>query len=318
MHDDDWLAERFEEHRARLTAVAYRMLGSRSEADDAVQEAWLRLSRTTPTRSRTSARWLTTVVVAGLPEHAAGAALAARRCRSSAELPEPAPARRPIRSRRRCSPTRSGSRCWSCSTRSAPRSASRSCCTTCSPCRSTRSRRSSAATRRRPASSRAAPGAASRATPRPRTRPACARRGWSTRSSPPPGRRLRGAARAPRPRRRAARGRGRVALGRAARGPWGPRGRRLVPPGARRGRGASRRRAGARVGARRRAPRRLRLHGRRRADRRGRPRLRPRAGRRGHARRRALDGLSQAGGPGRTSRRSSPAASPAGTNPARA
>ena len=46
MDERDWLAERFEEHRTRLQAVAYRMLGSLSEADDAVQEAWLRLSRT--------------------------------------------------------------------------------------------------------------------------------------------------------------------------------------------------------------------------------------------------------------------------------
>jgi RNA polymerase sigma-70 factor (ECF subfamily) len=45
MDDHAWLAERFEEHRTRLRAVAYRMLGSLSEADDAVQEAWLRLSR---------------------------------------------------------------------------------------------------------------------------------------------------------------------------------------------------------------------------------------------------------------------------------
>ncbi len=45
MDEPDWLAERFEEHRPRLRAVAYRMLGSLSEADDAVQESWLRLSR---------------------------------------------------------------------------------------------------------------------------------------------------------------------------------------------------------------------------------------------------------------------------------
>src|SRR5215217_5319632 len=45
MDEQDWLAQRFEEHRTRLRAVAYRMLGSISEADDAVQEAWLRLSR---------------------------------------------------------------------------------------------------------------------------------------------------------------------------------------------------------------------------------------------------------------------------------
>jgi DNA-directed RNA polymerase specialized sigma24 family protein len=45
MDDQQWLAERFEQHRGRLRAVAYRMLGSLTEADDAVQEAWLRLSR---------------------------------------------------------------------------------------------------------------------------------------------------------------------------------------------------------------------------------------------------------------------------------
>jgi len=45
MHEHDWLAEQFEENRTHLRAVAYRMLGSLSEADDAVQDAWLRLSR---------------------------------------------------------------------------------------------------------------------------------------------------------------------------------------------------------------------------------------------------------------------------------
>ena len=45
MSERDYLAERFEEHRTHLRAVAYRMLGSLSEVDDAVQEAWLRLSR---------------------------------------------------------------------------------------------------------------------------------------------------------------------------------------------------------------------------------------------------------------------------------
>jgi DNA-directed RNA polymerase specialized sigma24 family protein len=45
MTDQQWLAERFEEHRSRLRAVAYRMLGSLGEADDAVQDAWLRVSR---------------------------------------------------------------------------------------------------------------------------------------------------------------------------------------------------------------------------------------------------------------------------------
>ena len=62
MDERDWLAERFEEHRTRLRAVAYRMLGSVSEADDAVQEAWLRLSRTDEGEVENLGAWLTTVV----------------------------------------------------------------------------------------------------------------------------------------------------------------------------------------------------------------------------------------------------------------
>jgi RNA polymerase sigma factor (sigma-70 family) len=62
MDERDWLAERFEEHRGRLRAVAYRMLGSLSEADDAVQEAWLRLSRTDTREVDNLGGWLTTVV----------------------------------------------------------------------------------------------------------------------------------------------------------------------------------------------------------------------------------------------------------------
>jgi RNA polymerase sigma-70 factor (ECF subfamily) len=62
MDERDWLAERFEEHRTRLRAVAYRMLGSVSEADDAVQEAWLRLSRSDAREIENLGGWLTTVV----------------------------------------------------------------------------------------------------------------------------------------------------------------------------------------------------------------------------------------------------------------
>src|SRR3954454_17180923 len=62
MEERDWLAGRFEEHRTHLRAVAYRMLGSLGEADDAVQEAWLRLSRSDADEIDNLAAWLTTVV----------------------------------------------------------------------------------------------------------------------------------------------------------------------------------------------------------------------------------------------------------------
>jgi RNA polymerase sigma factor (sigma-70 family) len=60
--DRDWLAEQFEEHRTRLRSMAYRMLGSTMEAEDAVQEAWLRLSRTDAGAVENLGGWLTTVV----------------------------------------------------------------------------------------------------------------------------------------------------------------------------------------------------------------------------------------------------------------
>jgi RNA polymerase sigma-70 factor (ECF subfamily) len=62
MTDQQWLAERFEEHRSRLRAVAYRMLGSLSEADDAVQDAWLRVSRADTSEVENLGAWLTTIV----------------------------------------------------------------------------------------------------------------------------------------------------------------------------------------------------------------------------------------------------------------
>jgi RNA polymerase sigma factor (sigma-70 family) len=62
MDDTDWLAQRFEEHRTRLTTVANRMLGSPSEADDAVQETWLRLSRQDADTIENLGAWLTTVL----------------------------------------------------------------------------------------------------------------------------------------------------------------------------------------------------------------------------------------------------------------
>jgi RNA polymerase sigma factor (sigma-70 family) len=59
---DDWLAQRFEENRTHLRGVAYRMLGSMSEADDALQEAWLHLSRSDTSGVENLRGWLTTVV----------------------------------------------------------------------------------------------------------------------------------------------------------------------------------------------------------------------------------------------------------------
>src|SRR5215510_9944125 len=62
MHERKWLAEQFEANRTHLRAVAFRMLGSRVEADDAVQEAWLRLGRSDTSAVENLTGWLTTVV----------------------------------------------------------------------------------------------------------------------------------------------------------------------------------------------------------------------------------------------------------------
>jgi RNA polymerase sigma factor (sigma-70 family) len=62
MNETDWLAERFEAHRGHLRAVAYRMLGSLAEADDAVQDVWLRLSRSGTENVENLGGWLTTIV----------------------------------------------------------------------------------------------------------------------------------------------------------------------------------------------------------------------------------------------------------------
>src|SRR5688500_3097499 len=62
MDEPEWLAQRFEAHRTRMRAVAYRMLGSLGEADDAVQEAWLHLSRSDTSGVENLGGYLTTVV----------------------------------------------------------------------------------------------------------------------------------------------------------------------------------------------------------------------------------------------------------------
>jgi RNA polymerase sigma-70 factor (ECF subfamily) len=81
---DNWLAARFEEERSRLLAVAYRMLGSLSEAEDAVQEAWLRLSGTAHHEVDNLGAWLTTVVA-----RISLNVLRSRKTRSEAHVPEP-------------------------------------------------------------------------------------------------------------------------------------------------------------------------------------------------------------------------------------
>jgi RNA polymerase sigma factor (sigma-70 family) len=84
MDERKWLAEKFEEQRPRLRAVAYRMLGSLSEADDAVQEAWLRLSGAAYDEVADLGAWLTTVVA-----RIALNTLRSRKTRSELHMPDP-------------------------------------------------------------------------------------------------------------------------------------------------------------------------------------------------------------------------------------
>ena len=110
MTDDDWLAERFEADRPHLRGVAYRMLGSLTEADDAVQEAWIRLSRTDTSEVENLRAWLTTVVGASLPQHAAYPTDAPRGTAGDAPAgpDRQSGGRASTPSRRPCSATRSG------------------------------------------------------------------------------------------------------------------------------------------------------------------------------------------------------------------
>jgi RNA polymerase sigma factor (sigma-70 family) len=93
MDERDWLARRFEDHRGHLRAVAYRMLGSTGEADDAVQEAWLRLSRSDAGAVDNLGGWLTTVV-ARVCLNMLQARSARREDPVGGDLPEPAASRR--------------------------------------------------------------------------------------------------------------------------------------------------------------------------------------------------------------------------------
>src|SRR5262247_3056955 len=84
MDEREWLAERFEERRPRLRAVAYRMLGSLSDAEDAVQEAWLRLSGAAYGEIDDLGAWLTTVVA-----RISLNMLRSRKTRSETRVPDP-------------------------------------------------------------------------------------------------------------------------------------------------------------------------------------------------------------------------------------
>ncbi|GAA0943624.1 sigma factor [Actinocorallia libanotica] len=139
-HPSGLVAEAFEAQRDRLRAVAYRVLGSHADAEDVVQEAWIRLARQDEATIANLAGWLTTVV-----GRISLDLLRSRRAhpetpygQESADLVV-TPADGPAPDDRRRWPTRSASPCWSCSTRSPRASAWRSSCTTCSRSRSRRS-----------------------------------------------------------------------------------------------------------------------------------------------------------------------------------
>src|SRR5262245_1626239 len=86
MNEQDWLVEQFEEHRTHLRAVAYRMLGSLTEADDALQEAWIRLSRSDTEKVENLGGWLTTIVARVCLNM-----LRSRKARAEEPLGEPVP-----------------------------------------------------------------------------------------------------------------------------------------------------------------------------------------------------------------------------------
>jgi RNA polymerase sigma-70 factor (ECF subfamily) len=164
MDERDWLAQRFQEHRPRLRAVAYRMLGSTSEADDALQEAWIRLSRSNAREIDNLQAWLVTVV-----GRVALNMLRSRKTRREEPLdvrvPDPI-----IDAADGSDPEHEALLADSVGLAllvvlETLTPAERLACTTCSASPSKRSRRSSSARPRRRASSPAAPAAASAAPP---------------------------------------------------------------------------------------------------------------------------------------------------------
>ena len=249
MIERDWAAERFEEHRPRLRAIAHRILGSPSEADDAVQEAWLRFSRSDTSGVDSLGAWLTTVVsrvclnmlqartthaqpVAGRPHpsrapsrpsrtRVRGAARRLGRARA-ARRPRHADARRArrVRAARRLRDPLRGDR--------ADRRPQRPC---------------------RPATRQPGPRACGGRTPAlGLTRSVMPR--WSTPSSPPRARATRRPAEGPGPRRRAPRRPARRRAGRAGGEARAGAGRHVLAPGPGRAAGAAGRGGGGRAGRR--------------------------------------------------------------------
>ena len=164
MNEHDVLAERFEAHRARLQALAYHTLGSASEADDAVREAWLRLSRSDPGTIDNLGGWLTTAVgrvclnmLASRREQPAGMNLA-ESVVSDADGADP--------ETEAVLADSIGPALLVILHTLAPPSGSHSSCTTRSPSRSMTSRPSSGARPPRPANWPVAPAGGSRAWPR--------------------------------------------------------------------------------------------------------------------------------------------------------
>jgi RNA polymerase sigma factor (sigma-70 family) len=148
--DQGRLADQFEEHRTHLRAIAYRMLGSLSEADDAVQEAWLRLSRAEVSGVENLQGWLTPVV-ARLSVDMLRTRQARRAEPFETRMPEPIVSRESDvdPEHEALLAARSASRCWWCLKRLPPPNGLRLCCTTCSLSPSMKSRQSSDARRPR-------------------------------------------------------------------------------------------------------------------------------------------------------------------------
>ena len=166
MNDDRWLAEQFEANREPSAGGGVPDARfARGEADDAVQEAWMRLSRADTADVENLRGWLSTVVGTGVPRRAAARA-SCKADRGTYRAGEPSAARRRHRGSRaakRRRPIRSVSRCSWCSRHSRRPSGARSSCTTCSPCPSMRSHPSWADLPRRRGNSRATVGAACKA-----------------------------------------------------------------------------------------------------------------------------------------------------------